>query len=89
MFTRRKLALLMFKSDGDNHYQIEQALRSYCVLVLSGHRYLKRFTKQKSDEDQRIDVLPLFLTLRKKLQVRRVISEESLEILKQVFNLST
>ena len=82
MFTRRKLALLMFKINGDNHYQIKQASRSYCLLVLSGHRYLKRFTKQKSDEDRRIDMLPLFLALRKKLQVRRAISEESLEILK-------
>ena len=37
IFTSRKLALLMFKIDGDNHYQIEQASRSYCLLVLSGH----------------------------------------------------
>ena len=53
MFTLRKLALLIIKINDDNHYQIEEALRSYCLLVLSSHRYLKQITKQKSDEDWR------------------------------------
>ena len=52
MFTWRKLALLMFKINGDNHYQIKQASRSYCLLVLSGHQYLKRTTKQNLDKDR-------------------------------------
>ena len=45
MFAQRKMALLMFKIDGDNDYQIEQALRSYYLLALSGHRYLNRIKR--------------------------------------------
>ena len=78
----RNYALLMFKIDGDNHYQIEQALRSYCLLILSGHWYLKRITAAEIGWDQRIAILLLFLTLRKNLHVWRVISEESLKMLK-------
>ena len=44
MLTRRNYALLMFKIDDDNNYQIKQTLRSYCLLVFSGHRYLKHIT---------------------------------------------
>ena len=72
----------MFIIDGDNHYQIKHALRSYCLLVLSGHWYLKRITVVEIGRDQRIAILLLFLTLRKNLYVRRVILEESLEMLK-------
>ena len=72
MFTRRNYALPIFKINGDNYYQIKQALRSYCLLVLSGHWYLKRITAVEIGRDRRIDVLPHFLALRKKLHVRRV-----------------
>ena len=50
MFTRRNYALLMFKIDSDNHYQIEQASRSYYLLVLSSHWYLKRITATETNE---------------------------------------
>ena len=82
MFTRRNYALLMFKIDGDNHYQIKQALRSYCLLVLSGHWYLKRVTAAEIRLEQRIAILLLFLSLPKTLHVWHVISEESLKSLK-------
>ena len=72
MFTQRNNALLMFKIDGDNYYQIEQALRSYCLLILSGHRYLKRITAAGIGRDRRIDILPHFLALRKNLHDRRI-----------------
>ena len=81
-FTQRNYALLMSKIDGDNHYHIKQALRSYCLLVLSSHWYLKRITAAKTRRDQEINILLLFLALRKNLHVERVISEESLEIIK-------
>ena len=82
MFTRRNYALLMFKIDGDNHYQIKQALRSYCLLVLSGHWYLKRITAAEIGQDRTINILLLFLALHKNLHVQRVIAEESFGILK-------
>ena len=77
MFTQRKEALLIIKIDGDNNYQIKQALRSYCLLVLSGHWYLKRITAAEIGLEQRIAILLLFLSLPKRLHVRRAISEES------------
>ena len=52
MFAQRKMALLMFKIDGDNHYQIKQASRSYYLLVFSDHRYLNCIKRQKSDKDR-------------------------------------
>ena len=67
MLTRRNYALLMFKIDGDNHYQIKQALRSYCLPVFFGHRYLKHITTAEIGLEQRIAILLLFLSLRKKL----------------------
>ena len=82
MLRQRNYTLLMFKIDDDKHYQIEQALRSYCQLLLSGHRYLKRITAAEIGRDQRITILLLFLDLRKNLNVRRVISEKSLEMFK-------
>ena len=88
-FTWRNYALLMFKIDGDNHYQIKQASCSYCLLVLSRHWYLKCITTVETGQDQRINILLLFLALRKNLHVGCVISEESLEKLKHVFDLLT
>ena len=67
MLTQRNYALLMFKIDGDHYYQIKQTLRSYCLLVLSGHRYLKCITAAEIGLEQRITILLPFLTLRKKL----------------------
>ena len=61
----------------------------YYYIVLSGHWYLKRITTAKIGQDQRIDILLLFLALPKNLQVWRAISEESLEMLKQIFDLVT
>ena len=67
VFRQRNYALLMYKIDGDNHYQIKQASRSYCLLVLSGHQYVKRITVAEIGRDQRIDILLLFLVLPKNL----------------------
>ena len=82
MFTWRKLALLIIKIDFNNHYKIKQASRNYCLLVLSSHLYLKRITAAEIGQDLRINISLLFLALPKNLHVRRVISEERLEMLK-------
>ena len=63
MLTRRKQALLIIKIDGHNHYQIKTAARSYCLLVLSGHRYLKRITAAQIELEQRIAILLVSLSL--------------------------
>ena len=82
MFKWRKLALLMFKIDDNNNDQIKQALRSYCLLVLSGHRYLKRITKQKLDKDRSNCHTATFALSSKKWLCSARFSEESLKMLK-------
>ena len=78
MLARRKEAQLIIKFDGVNHYQIEQALRSYCLPVFYGHWYLKRITAAEIELERRIAILLLFFSLPKELYVWCVILEESL-----------
>ena len=68
--------------------QIKQAARSYCLLVLSVHWYLKRIPAAEIGRDQRIAILLFFLALRKKLKVRSVISEESVCTYKIAFKIN-
>ena len=83
ILTRRKEALLIIKIYGDNHYQIEQAAHSYCLLILSGHRYLTHITAAQIRLELRIAILLIFHSLpTKRLYVWRVISEKSLVSLK-------
>ena len=48
LYFSRKYSLLTFKIDDDNRSQIGQTSRSYCLLVLSVHLYLKHLKRQKS-----------------------------------------
>ena len=63
MLRRHIYAPLLFKIDGDNHNQIKQASRSYCLLVFYSHRYLKRITAIEIGQDQRIAILCSFSSL--------------------------
>ena len=55
----------MIKIDGHNHYQIKQVARSYCLLVWSGHWYLKRIPVAQIGLEPRIAILLLSLSLQK------------------------